>query len=85
MCVAFGKFKGHDYSAALAALLPRATSVHAKADFREELQMDRTDFDRCLQLARDAAFAGPYSLIFSSPGDEWEGVAKTQKVVEAWL
>ena len=85
LCVDFGNFKGPDKYDELAALMPRATSVHAKADFRKELQMDRTDFDRCLQLARDAAFAGPYSLIFSSPGDEWEGVAKTQEVVEAWL
>lgn len=85
LCVDFGNYKGPDKYDELAALMPRATSVHAKADFRKELQMDRTDFDRCLQLARDAAFAGPYSLIFSSPGDEWEGVAKTQEVVEAWL
>ena len=85
LCVDFGNFKGPDKYDELAALMQRATSVHAKADFREELQMDRTDFDRCLQLAGDAAFVGPYSLIFSSPGDEWEGVAKTQEVVEAWL
>ena len=85
LCVDFGNFKGPDKYDELAALMPRATSVHAKANFREELQMDRTDFERCLQLTTDAAFAGPYSLIFSSSGDEWGGVARTKEVVEAWL
>ena len=63
----------------------RATSVHAKADFSEVGQMDREDFVHCLRLTNDAGFAGPYSLIFSSPGDEWEGIAKTREVVEEWL
>ena len=39
----------------------------------------------CLRLTSDAGFSGPYSLIFSSPGDEWEGIAKTREVVEEWL
>ena len=85
LCADFGNFKGPDKYRDLAAILPRATSVHAKADFSEEGQMDREDFARCLHLTRDAGFAGPYSLIFSSPGDEWEGIAKTREVVEEWL
>ena len=85
LCADFGNFKGPDKYRDLAAILPRATSVHAKADFSEAGQMDREDFDHCLRLAKDVGFAGPYSLIFSSPGDEWEGIAKTREVVEEWL
>ena len=85
LCADFGTFRGPDKYRDLAAILPRATSVHAKADFTAVGQMDREDFDHCLQLANDAGFAGPYSLIFSSLGDEWEGIAKTREVVEEWL
>jgi sugar phosphate isomerase/epimerase len=85
LCADFGNFEGPDKYDDLAAILPRATSVHAKADFPAVGQMDREDFTRCLGLARDAGFAGPYSLIFSSPGDEWEGVDQTREVVEEWL
>lgn len=85
LCADFGNFKGPDKYRDLAAILPRATSVHAKADFPVEGQMDREDFVRCLRLASDAGFAGPYSLIFSSRGDEWEGIEKTREVVAEWL
>ena len=85
LCADFGNFKGPDKYRDLAAILPRATSVHAKADFPEVGQMDREDFVHCLRLASDAGFAGPYSLIFSSRGDEWEGIEKTREVVEEWM
>ena len=85
LCADFGNFKGPDKYRDLAAILPRATSVHAKADFPAVGQMDREDFEHCLRLASDAGFAGPYSLIFSSRGDEWEGIEKTREVVEEWL
>ncbi len=85
LCADFGNFKGPNKYRDLAQILPRATSVHAKADFLSPGQMDRADFTRCLSLAQKSGFAGPYSLIFSSPGDEWEGIGLTRKVVEEWL
>ncbi len=85
LCADFGNFKGSGKYDDLAAILPRATSVHAKADFSGPGAMDREDFDRCLGLAVDAGFAGPYSLIFSSPGDEWEGLAHTRAAVESYI
>lgn len=85
LCADFGNFKGPEKYADLSVILPRATSVHAKADFYAEGQMDRADFTRCLELARDAQFDGPYSLIFSSPGDEWEGLAHTRAVVDEYV
>ncbi len=85
LCADFGNFKGPEKYEALAAILPRATSVHAKAEFVEEGHMDRADFTRCLDLARGAHFSGPYSLIFSSPGDEWQGLANTRAVVDDYL
>ena len=85
LCADFGNYKGPDKYDELAAILPRATSVHAKADFSEPLQMDCEDFSRCLGLAKEVDFSGPYSLIFSSPGDEWQGIEQTRLVVAEWL
>ena len=85
LCADFGNFKGPDKYDDLAAILPRATSVHAKAEYAGEGRMEREDFVRCLDLSRSAGFRGPYSLIFSSPGDEWEGIAQIQQVVEGYV
>lgn len=85
LCADFGNFKGRHKYADLAAILPRATSIHAKADFSPEGQIDRADFTRCLELAQEARFTGPYSLIFSSPGDEWEGLARTRAFVDPFI
>lgn len=85
LCADFGNFKGPKKYDELATILPRATSVHAKADFVEEGRMDRADFTRCLDLTSAAHFSGPYSLIFSSPGDEWQGLADTRAVVDAYI
>ncbi|MGY8822811.1 MAG: sugar phosphate isomerase/epimerase family protein [Candidatus Latescibacterota bacterium] len=85
LCADFGNFKGPVKYDELSAILPHATSVHAKADFLAEGQMDRDDFARCLERARAADFTGPYSLIFSSAGDEWQGLNWTREVVEEYL
>ena len=47
--------------------------------------MDRPDFERCLELARQAGFTGPYSLIFDGPGNEWSSLAQIQEVVQPYL
>nr|MDQ2732998.1 sugar phosphate isomerase/epimerase [Armatimonadota bacterium] len=69
LCADFGNYKGptkYDY---LKAILPRATSIHAKAHFTAPGEMDTEDFKRCLDLSWDAKFTGPYVLIFDQEGD----------------
>lgn len=85
LCVDFGNYKGATKYGDLALLLPRADSIHAKANYQASGAMDRPDFERCLDMARQADFGGPYSLIFDSPGDEWEGVAELRQVVGGYL
>ena len=85
LCADFGNFKGSTKYDDLAAILPRADSVHAKAHYPAAGEMDRGDFVRCMDLVRGAGFDGPYSLIFDGPGDEWESLAEIQEVVEAYL
>lgn len=68
---------------ALRAVLPGATTVHAGAQFDATGILDETDFRRCMELAHEANFSGPYVLIFSGPGDEWAGLARLAQQVRA--
>lgn len=85
-CADFNNYAGYGdprkYDA-LRAILPGAVTVHAGAQFGATGTLDEADFRRCLALARESGFAGPYVLIFSGPGDEWAGLARLATVVEA--
>lgn len=70
-----GNWKGPTKYDALASILPRAENSHAHGDFDENLELDADDFGRCLSVARDAGFAGPFTLIYNGPNDdEWQAV-----------
>lgn len=70
LCTDFGNFKGESKYDDLAAILPLATTVHAKADYEAGVLIQE-DFSRCMKLALSAQFDGPYVLIFSDKGEEW--------------
>lgn len=77
----FGNWSGLNKYADLAQIAPYASSTHAKAHYAAENQMDREDFTRCLEICKEAGFAGPHSLIFDSPGDEWSSLDQIRDVV----
>src|SRR5688572_28763348 len=83
--VDFGNYSGPAKYDDLAAIMPRATSIHAKADFPEAGRMDRDDFRRCLDISRRAGFSGPYTMIFDGPGDEWAGLEMIQQEIRPYL
>ena len=85
LCADFGNFKGDDKYTELAAILPRATSVHAKAEWPVAGEMLRDEFTRCMNLATQAGFDCPYSLIFDSDGSEWDSLAEIQEVVTSYI
>ncbi len=85
LCADFGNYKGPGKYDDLRRILPRATSIHAKADFPEPGRMDAVDFKRCLDLARAAGFDGPYVLIFDSDGDEWTHLEQLSRIVRPYL
>jgi len=85
LCADFGNYKGATKYDDLAAILPGADSIHAKAHYSEAGLIRRNDFVRCLTLAQTANFDGPYSLIFDDAGDEWDGLAEIQGIVEQHL
>jgi sugar phosphate isomerase/epimerase len=85
LCVDFGNYSGPKKYDDLAAIMPRATSTHAKAHFPEDGNMDRGDFRRCLDLSRQAGFRGPYTMIFDGPGDEWTSLSMIQQEIRPYL
>ncbi len=83
LCADFGNWNGAAKYASLTAIMPRAESCHAKADTVADGGIDVTDFRRCVQIAEDAGFTGPYTLIYDGPhADEWAGLAQTRRMVE---
>ncbi len=70
-----GNWKGPTKYDDLASILPRAENSHAHCTFSADLDMDAADFGRCLAVARQAGYDGPYTLIYNGPNDdEWRAV-----------
>lgn len=88
LCADFGNFgndRGPEKYEKLRKILPRAASIHAKAHYPEAGRVDRDDFIRCLDLSREANFAGTYVLIFDGPGDEWASLTEMASIVKGYL
>ncbi len=65
-----GNWKGPTKYAGLAAIFRRAGYCHAHGPFSAALTLDEAEFGRCLDIAVEAGFTGPYTLIYSGPSDE---------------
>jgi sugar phosphate isomerase/epimerase len=85
LCADFGNYRGPARYGDLQTILPRAGSIHAKADFAAPGALDTAAFRHCLDLSRDARFAGAYVLIFDGPGEEWASLAQMAEVVQPYL
>lgn len=84
LCTDFGNFKGEAKYDELSAILPQATTIHAKGDYVDG-ELVQEDFSRCMNLAKSANFDGPYVLIFSDKGEEWPYLQALKKEVETYL
>ena len=84
LCADFGNFKGETKYDDLAAILPRATTVHAKGNYVNGA-LDKTDFGQCMKLATAANFEGPYVLIFSDDGEEWPYLQALRNDIQTYL
>ena len=85
LCADFGNYRGPTRYDDLQAILPRAVSVHAKADATAPGAMDVASFRRLLDLAQGAGFDGTYVLIFDDEGDERESLLQRADVVRPYL
>ena len=71
LCVDFGNAEATtDKFATLAKLMPHGTSIHGKANYLPNGDIDGEDFDRCLDLMKTAAFSGPFVLIINETENE---------------
>lgn len=86
LCVDFGNWCGPQKYDDLAQIMPHGDSCHAKCHFDSNGDMERDDYVRCLELTREAGFAGPYTLIYDGPDeDEWHGLARERDVVLSYM
>jgi sugar phosphate isomerase/epimerase len=71
LLVDLGNWSGPDKYDQLAQIAGRAEGCHAKCRF-DASGPDRADYERALQVLKDAGFSGPMVLIYDGPdGDEW--------------
>lgn len=85
LCADFGNFPRPGKYDALAAILPRAETIHAKIEVSRDGAWDVDDFRRCLDLARSAGFRGTYAMVHDGPGDQWAGLQRLQALVTPYL
>jgi Xylose isomerase-like TIM barrel len=78
-----GNWSGPSKYADLQSIFARAELCHAKTDFGAGLVIDADDYGQCIKAAQDAGYAGPFTLIFASEGDEWAGLAAERAFVLA--
>ena len=60
-------------------------TVHAKAEWQAPGAVDGAAFAHCLDLTREAGFAGAYVLIFDDAGDERASILQLGEVVQPYL
>ncbi|MDA0710374.1 MAG: TIM barrel protein [bacterium] len=84
LCADFGNFKGDTKFDDLAAVLPRATTIHAKGGYVGG-KLDELDFLRCMSLSKASGFDGHYVLIFSDEGEEWPYLDALKQEVDGFL
>lgn len=85
LCLDFGNWDSATKYDDLRSIAPLAESCHAKAHFFDDGKIDETDYRRYFEITRETDFSGPYTLIYSSPGDEWRGLQIESEVARDYL
>jgi sugar phosphate isomerase/epimerase len=71
-----------DKYATLAKLLPYATSIHFKARYTNEGEIEMDDLQRCLGLIQQVKFSGVMTLIYGSKQNEWLSVEQLKHAIQ---
>lgn len=78
-----GNWTGPDKYTELASIAPLAETCHSKCHFNAD-GPDTEDYQRSLQVLRDAGYTGPLALIYDGPdGDEWAALDQEHDITEA--
>lgn len=81
----YGNFKGSDKFEALAQTIPFSESIHAKAQTDAAGFPDENEFIRCMEIAKQAGYEGPITVVYDGPGDMWEGIERVRKLVAPYV
>jgi sugar phosphate isomerase/epimerase len=80
-----GNWRGPTKYADLEAIFARAELCHAKAYFTAPSSapdaLEVHDFGHSIDAASRAGYAGPFTLIFDSEGDEWAGLEAERRFI----
>jgi sugar phosphate isomerase/epimerase len=74
-----------DKYATLEQLLPRASSVHFKAQYQPDGAINQDDARRCTALMQQAGFDGVVTLIYDRKQNEWAGIERMRTALEPLL
>jgi sugar phosphate isomerase/epimerase len=86
LCFDFGNWGGPAKYENLRSIAKYAESCHTKAHFNAEGVIDKDDYVKCLDITKEAHFAGPYTLIYDGPdANEWAGLDIERQVVRPYL
>lgn len=80
----FGNFKGEQKFDELVQTIPHSESIHAKAQTNAAGVPDEAEFIRCLNIAKQAGYEGPLTLVYDGPGDMWDGIERVKKLAEPY-
>ncbi len=80
----FGNFKGEQKFDELVQTIPHSESIHAKAQTNAAGVPDEAEFIRCLNIAKQAGYEGPLTLVYDGPGDMWDGIERVKQLAEPY-
>ncbi len=68
----FGNYKGADKLAFLKEIIPKSSSIHAKAITNPDGSLDESELSRCLDIMEEVNYEGAITLVYDGPGDMWK-------------
>jgi sugar phosphate isomerase/epimerase len=74
-----------DKYATLAQLLPRASSIHFKAQYAPDGGIEGDDLQRCCELIEQAQLDGVITLIYDRKQHEWAGIGQLRDALQPLL
>ncbi len=80
LCADFGNW-APSMRERLPEILPRAETIHAKAEFAPDGTLDEPLLRVQVAQAVAAGFDGPYVLVAGGPHDVWDGAARTRDLI----
>jgi sugar phosphate isomerase/epimerase len=68
----------------LPQVFDRAELCHAKCEFLPSGEVDMDDYGRCLQMAIEASYDGPLTIVNGGSNNEWDAIRKTVAAIRGF-